>query len=119
MRGAQGLDALEDEGGAVQGLPITGVLEWTAVTGGRRKRQKSSVKDLRQTLRTCVSVMSHRPTESQGSEVMSSVGGAEFHGSLGRRGSPDEGPKMSTRSSMADYRGRQNRSVNLCQTCTG
>lgn len=39
--GAQGLDALEDEGGAVQGLPITGVLEWTAVTRDRRKTQNS------------------------------------------------------------------------------
>lgn len=31
VQGAHGLDVLLEEGGAVQGLPITGVLEWTAV----------------------------------------------------------------------------------------
>lgn len=36
--GAQGLDASEAEGGAVQGLPITGLLEWTAVKTNRQKR---------------------------------------------------------------------------------
>lgn len=49
--------------------------------------------------------MSHPPTESQGSEVMSHVGWAEFQGSLGGGGASDEGPNMSTRSNMADYRG--------------
>lgn len=29
--GAQGLDALEKWGGSIQELPITGVLDWTAV----------------------------------------------------------------------------------------
>lgn len=33
-RGAQGLDVLEEEGGAIQGLPITGVLERTAAKTG-------------------------------------------------------------------------------------
>lgn len=37
--GAQGLDVLEEEGRAVHGLPITGVLEWTAVMTDRSKRQ--------------------------------------------------------------------------------
>lgn len=29
--GAHGLDSFEDGAGGAQGLPITGVLEWTAV----------------------------------------------------------------------------------------
>lgn len=35
--GAQGLDVWEDEGGAAQGLPVTGVLEWTAVKTDRQE----------------------------------------------------------------------------------
>lgn len=42
-RGGQGLDALEDEGGAIQGLLITGVLECTAVKRDAQKTQKSVV----------------------------------------------------------------------------
>lgn len=73
--GAQGLDALEEEGGAVQGLPITGVLDWTAVTG----KKTHIVKHKKTSQRVCV--MSHPPTESQGSEETSSLGWVEFQGS--------------------------------------
>ena len=51
----------------------------------------------------CVFVMKHPPTESQGSEVASAADWAWFHGSSGGGGVLDEGPNMSTRSSMADY----------------
>lgn len=84
--GAQGLDVLEDEGGAAQGLPVTGVLEWTAVkntqTGGGLSVVQSTAavlnlqRDDSSNIVSAfgVSVMSHPPTESQGSEVMSQVG---------------------------------------------
>lgn len=111
--GAQGLAASEDEGGAgpAQGLPITGVLEWTAVRSDTT--QCVALKTYREDTMTvsgtscglCVLVMNHSPTESQGSEVALQVGSAEFQGSLGGGGASDEVPNMSTRSSMADYRG--------------
>lgn len=113
--GAQGLAASEDEGGPApapaQGLPITGVLEWTAVRSDTI--QCVALKTYREDTMTvsgtscglCVLVMNHSPTESQGSEVVLQVGSAEFQGSLGGGGASDEAPNMSTRSSMADYRG--------------
>lgn len=49
--------------------------------------------------------MNHLPTEFQGSELASLVDWALFQGSSGWDGALDEGPNISTRSSMADYRG--------------
>lgn len=50
----------------------------------------------------CVFVSYYTPTESQGSEVTSVAGWAEFQGSFGGGGASDEEPNMSTRSNMAD-----------------
>lgn len=53
----------------------------------------------------------HPPTESQGSRLRSLLDWAAFQGSSSRggTGASDEGPNMSTRSSMADYMGRGKR----------
>lgn len=109
VQGAQGLDVLLEEGGAVQGLPITGVLEWTAVRE-RKDSLWSCCFECTLASHWCscdLSVMIHLPTESHGSEETLLVGLAEFQGSLGGRGGSDEDPNMSTRSNMADYKQRK------------